>query len=111
MNDQSIPTPNPELINNEQLSEQERKFGKSIYKKWIYAKFDAKLILEIVQKDIYFNPKLAILLPTINPDGKKKFLSATLDLKSLQNLQNELGIAIKILEEKAKEKEKEKIDL
>ena len=102
MNDQSIPTPNSELNSTEHMSEQEKKFGKSIYKKWIYAKFDAKLILEIIQKDIYFNPKLAILLPTINPDGKKKFLSATFDLKSLQNLYNELGTAIKILEEKSK---------
>ena len=74
------------------------KFGTSIFKKWIYAKFDAKIILEVVQKDIYYNLKLAILLPTLNPDGKKKFLNATLDLKSLKSLQTEIGEAIKILE-------------
>ena len=99
MNNQTTNLTIDETPDNNQLSEQEKKYGRSIFKKWIYAKFDAKIILEVVEKDIYFNPKLSILLPTINPNGKKTFLSATLDLKSLQNLQNELNSAIAILEE------------
>ena len=94
MNDQNQTT---ESMNTNKI-DQENKFGKSIFKKWIYAKFDAKIILEVVAKDIYYNPKVAILLPTLNPDGKKKFLSATLDLKSLKSLQTELTTAISLVE-------------
>ena len=86
----------------ENLTPQEQKYGKSIFKKWIYAKFDAKLILEVVHKDIYYNPKLAILLPTLTPAGKKTFLSATLDLKGLKTLQKELSEAIKVVESHSK---------
>lgn len=105
MSDQSIPTVDNSSSKNANKSSNDNKFGTSIFKKWIYAKFDAKLILEILQKDIYLNPKLSILLPTINPNGKRTFLSATLDLKGLQNLQNELSSAIQIMQEHAKQKE------
>jgi hypothetical protein len=89
---------------NTVLTEQEKKYGKSIFKKWIYAKFDAKLILEIVQKDIYFNPKLSLLVPDKNP-GKNKFLTTTLDLKGLRYLQKEVSEAIAELEKLIPKKE------
>ena len=101
MTDQSTPITTSD---SNVLTDREKKYGKSIFKKWIYARFDAKLILEIIEKDIYYNPKLAILLPTLNPNGKKQYLSATLDLKSLQNLQNEINSAIQILEDHNKPK-------
>lgn len=89
---------------NQSDNSKDNKYGTSVFKKWIYAKFDAKLILEIVKKDIYLNPKISILLPTINPNGKRTFLSATMDLKGLQNLQNELTSAINIMQEHSKQK-------
>ena len=89
-----------------ELTANEKKFGVSIFKKWIYAKFDFKLILEIVEKDIYYNPKLSIL-GTAKEGTKKPFLSATLDLKALRNLQTELVSAIAIMEEKLPKKEAE----
>ena len=96
----------PDATSNQdqELTNKEQKYGKSIFKKWIYAKFDAKLILEVVQKDIYYNPKLAILTPTINANGKKTFLSATLDLKGLQSLHKEVTEAITLLESHIKVK-------
>ena len=97
---EQITNENPALSGKTQeINESSGKYGKSIFKKWIYAKFDAKLILEIIEKDIYFNPRLSILLPTLNPNGKKTFLSATMDLKGLKNLHSELTNAIQILEE------------
>lgn len=107
MNEQASNLSISESPNTNQLSEQEKKYGRSIFKKWIYAKFDAKIILEVVEKGIYFNPKLSILLPTLNPNGKKTFLSATLDLKGLQNLHKELSSAISILEDHTKNNKKE----
>jgi hypothetical protein len=85
------------LSSDQVLIEQEKKYGKSIFKKWIYAKFDAKLVLEIVQKDIYYNPKLSILIPD-KTTGKNKFLTTTLDLNGLRILQNEISEAINELE-------------
>lgn len=102
MIDESQPNLNTTSSTTVPLTEQEKKYGKSIFKKWIYAKFDAKLILEVVEKDIYLNPKLAILLPTLNANGKKTFLSATLDLKGLQSLQTEITNAIAIMQEHQK---------
>lgn len=107
MIEQSQPNLNTGSKSTTELSEQEKKFGKSIFKKWIYAKFDAKIILEVVEKDIYYNPKLAILLPTLNANGKKTFLSATFDLKSLQSLQKELTGAIALVEEHQKTNSKD----
>lgn len=104
MSDQSTPIVDNKSTESQPDSSKDSKYGNSIFKKWIYAKFDTKLILEIVQKDIYLNPKLAILTPTINPNGKRTFLSATLDLKGLQNLQNELTSAINIMQEHTKQK-------
>ena len=97
---EQITNENPVLSGKTQIdNESSGKYGKSVFKKWIYAKFDAKLILEIIEKDIYFNPSLSILLPTLNANGKKTFLSATMDIKGLKNLQSELTNAIQILEE------------
>lgn len=98
--DQPQPQLYDESESNTQDASKENKYGNSIFKKWIYAKFDTKLILEVVEKDIYFNLKLSILSSTLGANGKKKFLSASLDLKSLQNLQNELTEAIKILQDR-----------
>ena len=104
MSDQSTPALDNKQNESQQNNSKDNKYGSSVFKKWIYAKFDAKLILEIVQKDVYLNPKLSILLPTINPNGKRTFLSATLDLKGLQNLQTEISSAINIMQEHAKQK-------